>query len=83
MQEVYVFSAASIIQSLSENDYSYVKVSYTILESTETENREYRPLESIRDNYPKYAATTDYMLQKRNGIRHINLIEFIMSGSRF
>ncbi len=62
---------------------NYVQVSYTILESTETENREYRPLESIRDNYPEYAAATDYMLQKRNGIRHINLIEFMMSGSRF
>ena len=42
-----------------ESDYSYVQVAYTILESTETEDREYRPLESIRDNYPKYVVTTD------------------------
>lgn len=66
-----------------KNDYSYVQVAYTILQSTETENREYKPLEKIKDNYPKYVATTDYILQKRNGIKHINLIEFMKNESRF
>ena len=66
-----------------ENDYSYVQVAYTIMQSKDTENREYRPLESIKDNYEKYVATTDYMLQKRNGIKHINLMEFMISGSEF
>jgi uncharacterized protein len=66
-----------------ESDYSYVQVAYTILESKETEDREYRPLESIRDNYPKYVVTTDYMLQKRNGIHHVNLMDFMVSESRF
>ncbi len=56
-------------------DYSYMQVAYTIMLSRETEEREYRPLESIRDNYTKYVATTDYTLQKRNGIQHINLID--------
>ena len=63
----------------TENDYSYVQVAYTILQSDDTENREYKPLESINDNYAKYVATTDYTLQKRNGIKHINLIEFMKS----
>lgn len=67
----------------TENDYSFVQAAYTILESIETENREYRPLESIKDNYPKYVVTADYMLQKRNGIKHINLMDFMMSGSGF
>ncbi len=71
-----------ILRSL-ENDYSYVQVAYTIMQSEDTENREYRPLESIRDNYAKYVATTDYMLQKRNGIKHINLMDFMISGSKF
>lgn len=66
-----------------ENDYSYVQVAYTIMQSEDTENREYRPLESIKDNYAKYVVTTDYMLQKRNGIKHINLMEFMISGSKF
>ncbi len=66
-----------------ENDYSYVQVAYTIMQSEDTENREYRPLESIKDNYAKYVATTDYTLQKRNGIKHINLMEFMINGSKF
>lgn len=65
------------------NDYSYVQVAYTIMQSAETEDREYRPLERIHDNYAKYVATTDYALQKRNGIRHINLMEFMTSESEF
>ena len=64
-------------------DYSYVQVSYTILQSKETEDREYRPLEAIRDNYTKYVITTDYLLQKRNGILHRNLMEFIAGRHRF
>jgi len=43
----------------------------------------YRPLEQIRDNYPKYVATTDILLQKRNGINHINLVDFMKNGSMF
>ena len=67
----------------TEKDYSYVQVAYTILQSEDTENREYKPLESINDNYAKYVATTDYTLQKRNGIKHINLFEFMKSESKF
>ena len=67
----------------TENEYSYVQVAYTIMQSEETENREYRPLESINDNYTKYVATTDYMIQKRNGIKHINISEFIVNESLF
>ena len=66
-----------------ENNYSYVQVAYTIMQSKETEDREYKVLESIRDNYAKYVATTDYMLQKRNGIKHVNLMEFMTSESLF
>lgn len=63
--------------------YSYVQVSYTIALSKETEDREYRPLEMIKDNYPKYVATLDPLLQQRNGIVHINLVDFIKDGKNF
>ncbi len=66
-----------------ELNYSYIQVAYTILESRATENREYAPLEHIKDNYPKYVATTDYLLQNRNGIKHINLLEFMREGLKF
>lgn len=64
-------------------DYSYVQVAYTIALSKETEDREYRPLEMIADNYPKYVMTTDYLLQRRNGILHVNLIDFMREGKLF
>ena len=67
----------------SELNYSYVQVSYTIALSKETEDREYRPLEQIKDNYPKYVATTDYILQRRNGIKHVNILEFMLNNQDF
>lgn len=67
----------------AEMNYSYVQVALTILASKETEDREYRPLEAIRDNYPKYVITTDYLLQKRDGIIHCNLMDFISKGEEF
>jgi predicted AAA+ superfamily ATPase len=45
--------------------------------SKETEDREYRSLEQIRDNYPKYVITTDTLIQNRNGIKHVNLVDFM------
>ena len=67
----------------TEQNYSYVQVAYTINESKQTEDREYKPLEMIRDNYMKYVVTTDYLLQKRNGIKHINILEFMKEGKKF
>lgn len=66
------------------SNYAYVQVAYTILESKETEDREYRSLESISgDNYPRYLLTTDALLQVRNGIIHANLMDFIQNESKF
>ena len=67
----------------AEQDYAYIQVSYTIANSKETEEREYRSLERIRDNYPRYVMTTDYLLQKRNGISHVNLMDFMRSERQF
>lgn len=67
----------------NELNYAYIQVAYTIGVSKETEDREYASLEKIKDNYPKYLVTTDYLLQKRNGIRHVNLMDFIGSGQLF
>ena len=67
----------------NEMNYSYAQISYTIALSKETEDREYAPLESIKDNYPKYVGTMDSLLQKRNGIVHVNLAEFMKSGRHF
>lgn len=67
----------------SAMNYSYVQVAYTIAASRDTEDREYRPLEKIEDNYPKYIITTDYLLQQRSGIHHVNLMDFMTGNNNF
>ena len=61
-------------------EYSYVQVTMTIFASQETENREYRPLESIKDNYKKYILTRNDPIQIRNGIIHENIPELMSKG---
>ncbi len=66
-----------------DNNYSYIQVAYTIWANLETENKEYLSLEKINDNFPKYVATLDYLEQRRSGIKHINLVDFMKSNSDF
>ena len=57
-------------------EYAYVQVSMTIADPA-TEAREYAPFEKIRDNYPKVLLTLDPLLQHRDGIRHLNLLDVL------
>jgi len=59
-----------------QDEYRYVQVAMTIMEQN-TENREYAPFAKIRDNYPKYLLTMDTLLQKRDGVIHQNITDFI------
>lgn len=63
--------------------YSYVQVAMTIMASEKTEDREYRPLEQIRDNYPKFVLTRADPIQHRNGIIHENVTDLIGRGLDF
>ena len=67
----------------SNMDYSYVQVSMTIMNDIKTEDREYAPFEMIHDNYPKYLLTRNDPIQKRNGIKHVNIPEFMADGKKF
>ena len=67
----------------NDMNYAYIQVALTIMNSKNTEDREYRPLEMIRDNYPKYLLTRRDLQQKRNGIKHEDLIEFIKEKRLF
>ena len=60
-------------------DYFYVQVALSIADRA-TEDREYRPFEKIKDSYPRYLFTLDPLLQRRDGVRHLNLMEFIADG---
>lgn len=63
--------------------YAYVQACMTMALSRETEDREYAPLERIRDNYPKYVLTRNDPIQRRNGIVHANLPEFMRDRRAF
>ena len=54
----------------------YVQVSY-LLESDETIEREFRPFSKIKDNYPKCVISMNQFDRSRNGIKHINLLDFL------
>ena len=60
------------------NEKIYVQVAY-LLASPETIEREFTSLEKIDDNYPKYVISTDEFDMSRNGIIHINIIDFLMN----
>ena len=66
-----------------EMGYAYVQVAMTIMADRSTEEREYRPFEQIKDNYPKYLLTRSDPIQQRNGIIHANIPEFMQEGRAF
>ena len=60
----------------SRESYAYIQVSMTIADR-DVEEREYRPFGYIRDGYPRYLFTLDPILQRREGVRHLNMIAFM------
>jgi len=59
----------------------YVQASYIVAEQT-TRDREFGPLEKIRDNHPKYVISATPLLTQRdeNGITHLSLRRFLKDG---
>lgn len=64
--------------SYKGSDTLYVQVCY-LLASTETVEREFGNLERIKDNYPKYVISGDLPDFSRNGIKHYNIIKFLLN----
>lgn len=56
----------------------YVQVAY-LLASDETIQREFGVYEYIRDNYPKYVVSMDDLDMSRNGIKHLNIHDFLLA----
>ncbi len=61
------------------DDYYYIQVSKDI-SNKDTEEREYRPFYMIKELYPRYLFTMDMLLQKRDGINHVNIVDFIYNN---
>lgn len=56
----------------------YVQVAY-LLASDETIQREFGSYNNIRDNFPKYVVSLDEFDMSRNGIKHRNIRDFLLS----
>ena len=55
----------------------YVQVCY-LLESEDTIEREFRPFTKIKDNYPKYIISMDQFDKSHDGIKNVNLLDFLV-----
>lgn len=62
------------------DSYAYVQVSMTIA-SPEVERREYAPFGRIRDGWPRFLFTFDPLRSQRDGVHHLNLMEFLKANS--
>ena len=55
----------------------YIQVSYLLADEATVE-REFGVLESIPDNHPKTVVSMDPVSRGRNGIEHVNIVDFLM-----
>jgi len=55
----------------------YIQAAY-LLSNESVIDREFGAYDNINDNYPKYVITMDKVIVKRDGIIHINLIDFLL-----
>lgn len=55
----------------------YVQVTSS-LENEKTRTRQYRSLNDVKDNYPKYVLTLDNLDWSEKGIQQVNLIDFLL-----
>jgi predicted AAA+ superfamily ATPase len=62
-----------------EGDIEYYQVAWQ-LSSEQTMKREFSALEKMKDNYPKYLLTADSFTQNRNGIKHLNVFNWLLEG---
>lgn len=61
-----------------DGNTKYIQVSYR-LNSPEVIEREFGAFKTISDHYPKYVISLDQEDYSQDGVKHINLIDFLMS----
>lgn len=64
-----------VIDNFGEREYIQVA---DYLSSEEVLEREFGAFKSVEDNYPKYVITMDKMNYSQNGIKHLNIEDFLL-----
>lgn len=62
-----------------DGNIKYIQVAYEMKGNEGTIEREFGAYKSIEDNYPKYVISLDKVDLSRDGIIHLNLIDFLLS----
>lgn len=63
-----------------DGEKEYYQVSASVLDPA-TFEREIEPLRKVHDNYPKYIVTMDEIATNNDGIKQINVIDFLLGGN--
>lgn len=63
--------------AFKDDERIYLQVCY-LLASEQTIDREFGNLERIDDNYPKFVISGDLPDFSRRGIKHLNIIDFLL-----
>ena len=61
-----------------EGNIKYFQVTYEMEKNENAIEREFGAYKCIEDNYPKYVISLDKINLSRNGIIHLNLIDFLL-----
>lgn len=61
-----------------EGNIKYFQVTYEMEKNENAIEREFGAYKCIEDNYPKYVISLDKINLSRNGIVHLNLIDFLL-----
>ena len=61
-----------------DGNIKYIQVTYEMKDNSTIE-REFGAFASIEDNYPKYVISLDKIDLSRDGITHLNLIDFLLN----
>lgn len=64
--------------AIKDKKIKYIQVSL-YLNSEETINREFGAYKSIQDNYPKYVISLDDVDMSTNGIKYLNVFDFLLN----
>jgi predicted AAA+ superfamily ATPase len=59
-------------------DIEYYQVAWQLSQNSTIE-REFSALESLRDNYPKFLLSTDTVTLERQGIKHLNVFQWLLT----
>lgn len=83
--EVYIGKTKSgEVDFLAKKDgnIKYIQVTYEMKGNDDTIEREFGAYKKVEDNYPKYVISLDKVDLSRDGIIHLNLIDFLL-GEEF